>query len=133
MLPQPSGGRPIETEIIVWRERDALMVAITGHLDLDNIAPLDTALQRAAADGVARVVVDLSGVTFADSTTVNVLLQAHTALGPALRLAAPSVFLERLFTLTGLDTVLPLHESVTKAFDAEPSPSSAPGGGDREG
>ncbi|MFJ6749561.1 MULTISPECIES: STAS domain-containing protein [unclassified Streptomyces] len=94
------------------------MVAITGHLDLDNIAPLDTTLQRAAADGVARVVVDLSGVTFADSTTVNVLLQAHTALGPALRLAAPSAFLERLFTLTGLDTVLPLHESVTKAVDA---------------
>jgi anti-sigma B factor antagonist len=119
--------------MVAWHERGALLVAVTGHLDLDNIAPLDETLRKAAEDGVAPVVVDLSAVTFADSTTVNVLLQAHTALGPALRLAAPSAFLERLFTLTGLDTVLALHESVDKAIDAEPSSPLGADGGDREG
>ncbi len=120
MLPQPSRGRPIETERVVWQGREALLVALTGDLDVDNVAPLDETLRKAAEDGIARVVVDLSAVTFADSAAVNVLLQAHTALGPALRLATPSAVLERLFTLTGIDTVLPLHDSVTKALDAEP-------------
>lgn len=133
MLPQPSGGRPIEGEPVVRQERNALVVAVTGHLDLDNIAPLSETLRQAAEDGVAPVVVDLSAVTFADSTTVNVLLQAHRALGPALRLAAPSTVLERLFTLTGLDTVLPLHASVAQAIDAEPSTPLGAGSGDREG
>ncbi|MFH8570235.1 STAS domain-containing protein [Streptomyces sp. NPDC017993] len=119
--------------LVVWQERDALVVAVSGHLDLDNIAPLGETLRKAAEDGAGPVVVDLSAVTFADSTTVNVLLQAHAALGPALRLAAPSDFLERLFTLTGLDTVLPLHESVAKAIDADPSAPLGADGGDREG
>ena len=120
-------------EMVVWQERGARIVAVTGHLDIDNIAPLDETLRKAAEDGAAPVVVDLSAVTFADSTTVNVLLRAHTALGPALRLAAPSVFLERLFTLTGLDTVLPLHGSVDEAIAAEPSSPLGADGGDREG
>ncbi|MEU8682311.1 STAS domain-containing protein [Streptomyces sp. NPDC048611] len=106
------------TERVAWRGREALVVAVSGPLDLDTVGPLEEALGAAAEDGSAAVVVDLSAATFADSTTVNVLLQAHTALGPALRLAAPSAALRRLFTLTGLDTVLPLHESVTEALAA---------------
>lgn len=117
----------------VRQERDALVVAVTGPLDLDSVAPLEEILRKADEDGVARVVVDLSAAPFADSTTVNVLLQAHSALGPALRLAAPSAALERLFTLTGLDTVLPLYDSVAKALDAEPAAPLGADGGDREG
>ncbi|MCF3141717.1 STAS domain-containing protein [Streptomyces platensis] len=132
-VPQPSGGRPIEGEVAVRQERDARVVAVTGPLDLDSVAPLEEVLRKAAEDGVAPVVVDLSAATFADSTTVNVLLQAHDALGPALRLAAPSAVLMRLFTLTGLDTVLPLYDSVPKALDAEPAAPLGADGGDREG
>ncbi|WP_433854562.1 STAS domain-containing protein [Streptomyces kronopolitis] len=134
MLPQPSGGRPIagEGEPTVRRERGALVVTVTGHLDIDNIEPLSGTLRRAAEDGVAPVVIDLSAVTFADSATINVLLQAHHALGPALRLAAPSTVLARLFTLTGLDTVLPLYASVAQAIDAE-SPASPMADSGREG
>lgn len=115
------------------QERNALVVAVTGHLDIDNIEPLNATLRRAAEDGVAPVVIDLSAVTFADSATINVLLQAHSALGPALRLAAPSTVLERLFTLTGLDTVLPLYPSVAQAVDAGPPASPGADSGDHEG
>lgn len=96
----------------------ALVLVVTGQLDLDSVAPLDETLQQVARDGDGPVVVDLSAVAFADSATVNVLLRAHDALGTALRLAAPSAVLERLFALTGLDTVLPLYETVGKAVEA---------------
>ncbi|MGW1788209.1 STAS domain-containing protein [Streptomyces tubercidicus] len=123
----------MDGEMAVRQEHGALVVAATGPLDIDNVAPLSETLQKAAEDGVARVVVDLSAVTFADSSTVNVLIQAHDALGPALRLAAPSAVLARLFTLTGLDTVLPLYESVAEALDAEPPAPLGAEGGEREG
>ncbi|MGW9428565.1 STAS domain-containing protein [Streptomyces decoyicus] len=116
VLPQSSGGRPIRID--TRQGQGALILVVTGQLDLDSVAPLDETLQRVARDGDGPVVVDLSAVTFADSATVNVLLQAHDALGTELRLAAPSAALERLFALTGLDTVLPLYETVGKALEA---------------
>ncbi|MFE3548322.1 STAS domain-containing protein [Streptomyces kronopolitis] len=130
MAGEPTAG---EGEPTVRQERNALVVSVTGHLDIDNVEPLSATLRRAAEDGVARVVIDLSEVTFADSATVNVLLQAHSALGPALRLAAPSSALSRLFTLTGIDTVLPLYASVAQAVDAGPPISLGADSGDREG
>ncbi|WP_107088645.1 STAS domain-containing protein [Streptomyces sp. NRRL F-5755] len=107
------------------RAGDALVITVTGPLDIDTVAPLEAALREAGTaprdgDGAARpVVVDLSEVEFADSTTVNVLLQQHAALGTRLRLAAPSSGLRRLFELTGLDGVLPLYGTVTEAAAAD--------------
>ncbi|OKI02669.1 anti-anti-sigma factor [Streptomyces sp. CB02923] len=126
--PQPSADRP--TQVVVregHRAEGAVVVTVTGPLDIDTVAPLEEALRAAgdatdgpAADADARpVVVNLSEVDFADSTTVNVLLQQHAALGRRLRLAAPSPGLRRLFELTGLEGVLPLYETVPEAVAAD--------------
>lgn len=93
------------------------MLAVTGDLDIDNVAPLGAALGGAASSDDRPVVVDLSDVSFADSTTVNVLLQGQTLLGPRLRLAAPSPFMERLIGVLGLDSVLPVFPTVAEALD----------------
>ncbi|MBO0914598.1 STAS domain-containing protein [Streptomyces laculatispora] len=102
--------------IVPRQERGALVLAVTGDLDIDNVTPLGAALESAAADSDGPVVVDLSDVSFADSTTVNVLLQGQTLLGPRLRLAEPSPFMERLIGVLGLDSVLPVFPSVTEAI-----------------
>ncbi|WP_406099956.1 STAS domain-containing protein [Streptomyces sp. NBC_01013] len=115
MLPSPSAGRAVR--IVPRQDRGALVLAVTGDLDIDNVAPLAAALEGAAADGAAPVVVDLSDVSFADSTTVNVLLQGQTLLGPRLRLAAPSPFVQRLIGVLGLDSVLPVFPTVTEAIE----------------
>ncbi|MFD5033828.1 STAS domain-containing protein [Streptomyces sp. NPDC058405] len=100
------------------QEGDAIVFAISGDLDLENIAPLATALTEAGGTVTGPVVVDLSRVSFADSTTVNVLLQAHSALGPRLRLAQPSAFVQRLFAVIGLEQALPVYETVESALAA---------------
>ncbi|WP_329612444.1 STAS domain-containing protein [Streptomyces brevispora] len=104
--------------IVPRQEQGALVLAVTGDLDIDNVTPLGAALESAAADGDDPVVVDLSDVSFADSTTVNVLLQGQTLLGPRLRLAEPSPFVERLIGVLGLDSVLPVFPTVTEAIAA---------------
>ncbi|MER6120174.1 anti-sigma factor antagonist [Streptomyces sp. A0642] len=103
--------------IVPRQDGGALVLAVTGDLDLDNVSPLGGALESAAQEGVGPVVVDLSGVNFADSTTVNVLLQGQTLLGPRLRLAAPSPFMERLIGVLGLDSVLPVFPTAAEAID----------------
>ncbi|MFC9430918.1 STAS domain-containing protein [Streptomyces sp. NPDC056987] len=106
------------------RNGDAVVLALSGDLDVENIAPLATALTEAAETATGPVVVDLSRVAFADSTTVNVLLQAHGSLGPRLRLARPSAFVQRLFGVIGLEQVLQVYGTIEAALaPGRPAPS----------
>ncbi|MEI7033463.1 STAS domain-containing protein [Streptomyces pratensis] len=116
MLSSPHEDKAVS--VTTRQERGALVLAVSGDLDVDSVPPLGLALTAAAAEGAGPVVVDLSGVGFADSTTVNVLLQSHTALGDRLRLAAPSPFMQRLIGMIGLDSALPVLPSVDEAIDA---------------
>ncbi|WP_129768386.1 STAS domain-containing protein [Streptomyces sp. L-9-10] len=95
---------------------DAIVLALRGDLDLESIAPLAPAVGEAGRTVTGPVVVDLSGVDFADSTTVNVLLRARGELGARLRLAQPSAFVRRLFDVIGLEQALPVYETVEDAL-----------------
>jgi anti-anti-sigma factor len=65
------------------------------------------------------VVLDLAAVTFLDSTTINVVLRAHGVLGPRLRLAALSPFVERVLGITGISDLLPVFPTVGEALEAD--------------
>ncbi|MEW2070927.1 STAS domain-containing protein, partial [Streptomyces sp. NPDC007346] len=114
MQPPPSEDRAVS--IITRQERGALVLTVSGDLDIDSVPPLSRALDEAAATGSGPVVVDLAGVGFADSTTVNVLLQGQSALGGRLRLASPSPFVQRLIGMIGLDSAIPVLEEVDQAI-----------------
>ncbi|MFD7747762.1 STAS domain-containing protein [Streptomyces sp. NPDC059698] len=116
MLSSPNEDRAVR--VLTRRERGALVLAVSGDLDIDSVGPLGQALASAVDDGSGPVVVDLSGVGFADSTVVNVLLQGHTALGDRMRLADPSPFMRRLIGMIGLDSAVPVLSSVDEAIDA---------------
>jgi anti-sigma B factor antagonist len=97
------------------------IVVARGEIDISTASSLDEALQAAmAASG--RVIVDLSGVRFMDSTGLSVLMRAHkdqAEAGSGLRLAAISDRVSRLLTVTKLDTVFAVYPSVTAA-EADP-------------
>jgi anti-sigma B factor antagonist len=64
---------------------------------------------------VDRVVVDLSGVEFCDSTGMNVLLAAMKRLkekGGVFELAAPRPAVRRILQVTGLDTVFTVLDAM---------------------
>ncbi|MGQ4511260.1 anti-sigma factor antagonist [Streptomyces sp. DW26H14] len=123
MLPPPSADRAME--LTTRREGTAVVLVVEGELDLDTVAPLTSALSVAAeeAAGTGAVVLDLSGVLFADSTTVNVLLQARASLGDRLRVARPSAFVQRLFSVIGLGEALGVYGSVPDALVADGGPT----------
>ncbi|TDQ52308.1 anti-anti-sigma factor [Actinorugispora endophytica] len=72
-------------------------------------------------DGAARLVVDMSGVEFCDSTGLSVLLSAMERArerGGDLELAAPRSAVVKILEITGLDAVFAVCESADVMEDA---------------
>ncbi|WP_329455163.1 STAS domain-containing protein [Streptomyces sp. NBC_01497] len=92
----------------------AWVIGVRGDLDLDTLAPLRDALEAAVAEHPVTIL-DASGITFADSSALNLLL--NTAQGTDLRIAAPSASLLRLLRITGADQVLSVRSDVARAAD----------------
>ncbi|MER6287493.1 STAS domain-containing protein [Streptomyces sviceus] len=98
------------------------VVTLRGDIDHDVKDALTTALlpPDGADDGQApRVVADLSGVTFLDSTGINVFVHVHQQVSAAqgwLRLAAARESVTRVFELVGLDTVIACPPTVEQAL-----------------
>ncbi|MER6472343.1 STAS domain-containing protein [Streptomyces collinus] len=98
----------------------ATVVAVSGEVDHNSAGPL---IQALALDGLGerpRVVVDMRGVGFMDSSGINVLLAAHRDLSPAgwLRLAGVQSSVMRTLELVGVDHVIPCYPSLTDALAA---------------
>jgi anti-anti-sigma factor len=101
------------------------IVSVRGEIDVSTAGSLEEAL-RACLASSGRVIIDLSGVRFMDSTGLNVLIRAQSGgaeePAPVLRLAAVPERVSKLLRLTQLDTVFPVFDSVTAA---EAAPVSA--------
>ncbi|MGW0601657.1 STAS domain-containing protein [Streptomyces sp. NPDC002776] len=95
-----------------------LILPLGGEMDWQTAPFFRTRLVDEIARGLRCVVVDLSGVSFCDSAGLNVLLwawrQAEGA-GSVLVLASVPPKLQRMLTMTGVDSVLRVYGSVTEA------------------
>jgi anti-sigma B factor antagonist len=67
-------GRP--ADIKAKREGDSVVVVVAGEIDLSTADQLDAAIRQAEATETDRIVVDLSAMSFVDSTGLGVLLEA---------------------------------------------------------
>jgi anti-anti-sigma factor len=98
----------------------ATIVAVDGDVDLATVPQLRTALLGAAAAGDGRpLVIDLTAVTFMDSSGLAVLLattQAARERGRPFAIVCPEGPARLLLAVTGLDGELPLHGSRAEAL-----------------
>ncbi|MEV6796314.1 STAS domain-containing protein [Streptomyces sp. NPDC051320] len=92
--------------------RDAWVVVADGEYDMHSITPLAEVLTTAAIQH-PKVVLDTSGVTFADSSFLNLIIIVHQTT--ALRVVAPGPQLLRLLKVTGTDTILHIRATVEGA------------------
>ena len=77
-----------------------------GELDMSTVPDLERLLRQALDDGTERLVVDLRGLSFMDSTGITLLTRWNNTAcrdGFALALVRGDERIARLFTLTGLD------------------------------
>ncbi|WP_433888471.1 STAS domain-containing protein [Streptomyces sp. CA-111067] len=104
----PVGDRPRLTVTVELGEPTVLTVA--GESDLDSIGPLHQAVEQ-ALDHHPQLVLDLAGVSFADSTFLRALLLARSAAAKqagSVRLLAVSISVQRILDLTGVGEMFPV-------------------------
>lgn len=93
-------------------------LAVSGEIDVSTAPALRDRLVALALEGPVTVVVDLSEVTFLDSTALGVLVSALKRLredGGGLRLVVASGSVARVLEITGLAEVFPIFESLALA------------------
>ena len=94
------------------------IVTMLGQLDVDTAPALRTAFDELAAQGAARIIVDLSALEFCDSIGLSTFVVGHTRCvdqGGWLRLAAPTPFLVRLLSVVGVADAVPMYTTVEGA------------------
>jgi anti-sigma B factor antagonist len=100
-------------------EAGTLMLAIDGELDLATAAKVREPLERAIETGTRRVVVDMLGCGFIDSTGLGVLLHAAKRLeeeGGAMALVCVDDQIKRLLELTMIDRTIPVFDTREEAM-----------------
>jgi anti-sigma B factor antagonist len=107
----------VELNVSSRSQGDHTIVIAAGEIDLYTAPRLHRELVDVLADDrPARVIVDMSGVVFCDSTGMNVLLSSLRRAkerGGQLELAAPRPAVRKILQVTGLDSVFTvLDESV---------------------
>jgi anti-sigma B factor antagonist len=81
------------------------VVSVLGEIDLSTAARVREAVADQIDAGLSRLVIDLTRVTFMDSTGLGLLVGTHkstTARGGGLRVVCDNPRLLRLLTVTGL-------------------------------
>jgi anti-anti-sigma factor len=90
------------------------ILRLQGDIDIDTTRHLTERLNALIGDPSAAPVVDLTGVTFIDSTGLGALVRAHRRLrrqGRALALICPDGPARRALEVSGLIGVLPIVEA----------------------
>jgi len=111
--------RHVELKVSSRNEGDHVIVALSGEIDLYTAPRLQSQLAAALrADHPVRLVVDMSGVDFCDSTGMNVLLAAQRAAreqGGNVELSGPRPAVRKILQVTGLESVFTVVEDQATA------------------
>jgi anti-sigma B factor antagonist len=99
--------------------RRSVVATLVGELDIYTVSSVRATLDDLLVDGASPVVVDLTGLTFMDSSGLGTLVAAHKkarVLRSALVVVCADGVVLRLLSVTGLIRVLHVAQSVEHAF-----------------
>ena len=104
------------------RHDDALgVIVLVGEVDIYTAPRFKECMLELLDGGVESLLVDLSGVSFIDSTALGVLIgglrRVHDADGRMALIVTTSA-VERVLTITGLDRVFEIHATRAAAEEA---------------
>ena len=102
-------------------DAETQVIELGGEIDLYTAPEFKERMVALIEDGKKRIVVDLSAATFIDSTTLGVLVGGVKRLRPTggtLALVCTDQNITKIFEITGLDRVFPIHPSRDEALAA---------------
>ena len=103
-------GRLRAFRVTARNERDAVRICPFGEVDIDTVGQIREQLEQSAAAGASRVLLDLGGATFLDSSGLHLVLETDEAArrdGWEFGLISGPSDVQRVFDLTGARARLP--------------------------
>jgi anti-sigma B factor antagonist len=95
------------------------VVELTGRLNMVSAESLRNTIETLVARGEARIVVDLTEVSFLDSSGLGALIagvKATRRAGGDLRIAGPSEQVQLVLQLTNMERILAPHPTIESAL-----------------
>ena len=121
----------VELSVTSRQEGDRTVISVTGEIDVYTAPSLRERLNELVASGHYALVVDMEGVEFLDSTGLGVLvggLKRVRSHDGSLRLVCAQEKILKVFRITGLTKVFPIHATLAEALaDTSPTPDGTAG------
>ena len=92
------------------------VITVSGEVDLASSPQLDDAIISALDSGAKAVAIDLTDVSFMDSSGLGVIVRGLKRCREAeidLDLVITNERVLKVFGITGLDQVIPIHSSIS--------------------
>ena len=110
-----------DLDLSIHKLNDIPVLELSGDVDEFTCSKLRAALRDLLSEGESRVVVNLAGVNYMDSAGLGTLVGGLRRIMEAdggLVLSGPNPQVERVLSLTGLDTILKLFDGDDLAVDS---------------
>ncbi len=94
---------------------DRYVITVSGEVDLATSPELDNAIIVAIESGTSSLAIDLTDVSFMDSSGLGVIVRGLKRCREAdkdLDLVITNERVLKVFGITGLDQVIPIHDSI---------------------
>jgi anti-sigma B factor antagonist len=104
--------------LIVENRNGDVLIRAVGELDMSSAPSLTAAAEDAIGDGYRLLLLDLSGLSFLDSTGLSALLAIHReakARDAQAAIIAPSDNALRVLEMLGVEQVLNIHDTIEDA------------------
>ena len=102
-------------------ENGIRIIKLTGELDINGVGEIETKFVGHSAGGNARVLVDLTEVTFLASIGIRLLLWTAKAVvgsGGKFVLFNPAENVEQVLVVTGIKELVPIHSDMEAAISS---------------
>lgn len=109
----------MELTVSSRQEGEHTVISVSGEIDVYTAPSLRERLNELVAAGHYDLVVDMAGVEFLDSTGLGVLvggLKRVRSHGGTLRLVCAQEKILKVFRITGLTKVFPIHATLDEAL-----------------
>jgi anti-sigma B factor antagonist len=99
---------------------DAYLISLSGAFDLHAAPGFERRVLEALGRGATELVIDLSEVSFIDSTTIGILMRTRKRLAPLggrVLVVTSDRNILRLFEITALDRMFEIYSRRTDALE----------------
>jgi anti-sigma B factor antagonist len=109
-----------ELQMTRRRYGELVVVSLAGEVDADNVSKVRKCLEEAVETHGPRLVVDMSSLTFIDTTGLGMLVRQLATLQDrdgTMALVAPDGQVLRRLRRTNLAPLFPIYDTLSQALD----------------